>query len=235
MLELKKPKLLVIAPHPDDEVIGCGGLIQKIKQKAGKVYVLFLTVGDTDDFSKKRSSSESERKLEVERVAKFLDYDDYKIAFTGNKYHLKLDILGQKALMDVIERENSVSIEKIKPNIVAFPSFSSYNQDHRLAAYAAHASLRTSSKEKHFVNTVISYECPADFWTITQKSQINCFLPFSKDEFDKKIEALKLYSSQWREYPSSRSQKTLTALALLRGSECNCEFAEGFSLYREIF
>src|SRR3990167_4258794 len=48
-MDFKKQKLLVIAPHPDDEVIGCGGLIAKIKDAGGQVYVLFLTVGDTRD------------------------------------------------------------------------------------------------------------------------------------------------------------------------------------------
>ena len=50
MFDFKGQKLLVIAPHPDDEVIGCAGLIQKIKNGGGKVFVLFLTVGDTNDF-----------------------------------------------------------------------------------------------------------------------------------------------------------------------------------------
>ncbi|KKR86620.1 MAG: hypothetical protein UU34_C0012G0018 [Candidatus Curtissbacteria bacterium GW2011_GWA1_41_11] len=52
-MDFKKQKLLVIAPHPDDEVIGCGGLIAKIKDAGGQVYVLFLTVGDSRDFTSK--------------------------------------------------------------------------------------------------------------------------------------------------------------------------------------
>src|SRR3989344_9283508 len=82
---LIKQRLLVVAPHPDDEVIGCGGLIQKIKEGSGKVYILFLTVGETRDFSKKGISSLATRKKEIEKVAKFLQYDDYDIALEGEQ------------------------------------------------------------------------------------------------------------------------------------------------------
>jgi len=115
-------KLLVIAPHPDDEVIGCGGLIQKVKKAGGKVYVIFLTNGTTNDFSKNGPSTENERDEEIKKVSKFLDFDDYHIAFEGNDFHLKLDTIGQKKIMDMIERESPISIEKIKPTIVVFPS-----------------------------------------------------------------------------------------------------------------
>ena len=128
---LKNQKLLIVSPHPDDEAIGCGGTIAKVKQEGGKVYVLFLTVGSTKDFSKIGKSTLFQREREVKHVAAFLQFDDYHIAFPGDKYHLKLDIIGQHRLMDVIERESSVSIENIKPTMVAFPSFASYNQDHR--------------------------------------------------------------------------------------------------------
>ena len=93
-------KLLVIAPHPDDEVIGCGGLIQKVKKAGGKVYVIFLTNGTTNDFSKNGPSTENERDEEIKKVSKFLDFDDYHIAFEGNDFHLKLDTIGQKKIME---------------------------------------------------------------------------------------------------------------------------------------
>ncbi|MDP2692851.1 MAG: PIG-L family deacetylase, partial [bacterium] len=121
MLKFGPQRLLVIAPHPDDEVIGCGGLIKKIKDENGKVYVLYMTVGDTKDFSKKGFSSLNERLKEIDAVAKYLKVDGWDIALPGDDYHLKLDTLGQKALMDIIERESKVSIEKIKPTIVVFP------------------------------------------------------------------------------------------------------------------
>jgi len=236
MFEPKKQKLLVIAPHPDDEVLGCGGLVKKIKDAGGKVYVLFLTVGDTRDFSKKGLSTGKERKREIEKVAKLLKIDNYHLVFEGDDYHLKLDLVGQKTLMGIIERESVVSIEKVKPTIVAYPSPSSYNQDHRIARIATHAALRPSAtSDKHFVQMVLSYEEPADIWRLQNQPEPNLLVPLTKNEFNSKLAALKLYRSQLRPFPNPRSAKAIKALAMLRGSQCGQEFAEGFRLYRAIF
>ena len=232
-MDFKKQKLLVIAPHPDDEVIGCGGLIAKIKDAGGKVYVLFLTVGDTRDFTKEGLSTAKERIAEIEAVAKFLKYDNWDLAFKGNDYHLQLDTLGQKALMDVIERDSTLAIEKVKPTIIAFTSFQSYNQDHRIAAFSAHASARPQPKgAKHFVETVISYEEPADGWTLMKNPDPNFFVELSESNLAAKENAVSLYKSQDRPAPSVRSQETIRALSQLRGSQCGVTYAEGFTAYR---
>jgi len=233
MVNVKNQRLLIIAPHPDDEIIGCGGLIQKIKDKGGKVFVLFLTVGDTQDFSKTRKSSAIKRKKEIEKVASFLKYDKYDIALEGERYHLKLDLLGQKKLMDIIERESTVAIEKVKPTIIAFPSFYSYNQDHRVAAEATFAAVRPSNREaKHFIPTVLSYEEPADLWNKTQQILPNVFVPITEKETSIKLKAMHFYRSQLRMFPNLRSSKALQTLAVLRGAQAGREFAEAFVNYR---
>lgn len=235
MIDFRHQRLLVIAPHPDDEVIGCGGLIRKIKNYGGKVYVLFLTVGDTEDFSEKGLSTEDERKTEIEIVSQFLKIDNCHLAFAGNNNHLKLDTVGQKALMDMIERKSIVSIEKVKPTMIAFPSSLSYNQDHRIVALATHAALRpTSGKNKHLVDMVLSYEEAADKWTLHNQPEPNLFIKLTKAELDAKIKALSLYISQLRFTPSLRATKTLRALAVLRGAQSGSHLAEGYNSYRII-
>lgn len=233
MLDFKNQRLLVIAPHPDDEVIGCGGLIQKVKDAGGHVFVLFLTVGTTRDFTKKGLSTGSERKKEIEAVSRFLKFDNYDLVFYGDRYHLRLDTLGQKALMEVIERKSKVSIEKIKPSMVAFPSTVSYNQDHRIVACAAHASLRpAASKNKHFVSCALAYEEPADEWTLKHIDTPDFFIKLERENVEKKIEAVKLYKSQSRDWPNLRSPEAIRQYAALRGALCGCDFAEGFVLKR---
>ncbi len=235
MLDFRKQKLLVIAPHPDDEVVGCGGLIKRIKDEGGKVYVLFLTVGDTKDFSKKGISFGKEREKEIESVARFLKFNDYRIAFKGNNYHLKLDILGQKALMDVIERDCPVAIEIVKPTIVAFPSPFSYNQDHRIAAAAAHASLRSAPKDdKHFVPLVLSYEEPSDGWTFHSQPELNFFVELDEKDIIVKQKAMQLYASQDRINNNPRSIEILKNLSELRGSQIGAKQAEAFFAHRII-
>lgn len=233
MVRLTGQKLLVIAPHPDDEVIGCGGLIKKIKDSGGQVYVLYMTVGDTKDFSKKGFSSTDERLKEIKKVVKLLKIDGWDMAFLGNDYHLKLDLLGQKALMDKIERESKVSIEKIKPTVVAYPSPTSYNQDHRLVAQASHASLRPAP-DKHTVETVLIYEEPADSWTFKRSFEPNFFVSLTNDQLNAKIRALKLYRSQLRSAPNLRSSQILKVWAKQRGALCGSQLAEGYRILRAI-
>lgn len=234
MADLKNERLLVIAPHPDDEVIGCGGLIKKIKENGGKVFVLFLTNGDTKDFSKEGYSSQEKRDEEISSVAKFLEYDDWEIAFEGNDYHLKLDRLGQLSLMEAIERTSRVSIQNIKPTIIATPSHYSYNQDHRAAAEAVHAALRPSPKgSKHLVAKIIAYEESVDTWSLREQTQPNFYVFLTKAQLKAKLDAMDKYTSQVREYPNMRSSKILESLAVLRGSVIGEEYAEAYHIIKD--
>ena len=233
MFNLQRQRLLVIAPHPDDEVLGCGGLMYKIKQNKGNVYVLFLTVGGTQDFSQKGRSSIKEREREIKHVAKYLHIDEYAIAFPGDQYHLKLDMLGQYQLIQHIERISPVSLERVKPTIVLIPSPYSYNQDHVIAATAAHTSLRpTEPLTKHFVSNVLAFEVPADGWTLHEARQPNFFLPLTPKEIKIKSKALRLYSSQYRPPLNPRSPEAIETLAALRGTQCQSPYAEAYHVYR---
>ncbi len=232
-MDLTHKKLLVISPHPDDEVLGCAGLIQKVKKGGGKVYILYLTVGDTRDFSEKGSSTKSERLREIDKVAKYLKVDKFHIGFPGDKYHLKLDAHGQHEVMKLVERDSPVSVEKIKPDMVVFPSLYSYNQDHTLTAKAIHAALRpTEFNSKHFVKNVFAFEVPADGWSLYEQRVPNLFLSLTKSEMNVKIHALKLYESQYRPHPNPRSAEAVEALALFRGTHTMSKYAEAFHIIR---
>jgi len=235
MLSWKHQKLLIIAPHPDDEVIGCGGVAVKIKEAGGKVYVLFLTVGDTNDFSGSGFSSKKERLQEIQRVSDYLEFDDYTVAFAGNNHHLRLDQEAQLKLISTIEYESRLSIEKIRPTTIMFPSSTSYNQDHRATAQAAFAACRPASRQyKYQPDMVFSYEVVADQWNLEKLFSPNLFVQLSSKQLDRKIKALKLYQSQLRLRANPRSPKALHGLAALRGAQCGSNFAEAFYLHRVV-
>lgn len=235
MLSLKKEVLLVIAPHPDDEVIGCAGLIQQVKSHGGRTYVQFLTNGKTRDFSKKGTSTSEERAREIQRVAAFLKYDGFHVAWDDNSRHLQLDVHGQKAVMQLIERESPLAIETIHPTVIAFPGMTSYNQDHRIASRAIHATLRPAeSGSKYYVPTVLMYEMPADQWTLESIQPPNFFIPMTRTQMNKKTQALNLYTSQTRPSPNPRSNESIQALARLRGSQCRSFWAEAFVSLRQV-
>ncbi len=235
MLELTNKKLLIISPHPDDEVLGCGGLIKKIKSNGGKVYVLFLTVGDTDDYRKEGMSSGSERVREIETVAKYLKYDDYHIAFHGNQYHLKLDNIPQLEIMKELEN-GRLSLNKIKPDIVATPYFSDYNQDHRAATMALFGATRpTPDDQKPLQRVILGYESvPTAGWWDSTAAKMNFYLPLTEKELQAKMKGLELYTSQVRLGNHPRALASVQKLAAMRGIESGSSAAEAFYSYRMI-
>lgn len=235
MVGLKNQRLLVIAPHPDDEVLGCGGMIKRIKDNQGKVYVLFMTVGNTQDFSKKGSSTFRQRILEIEKAAKFLKYDDYSIAFPGDSFHLKMDKIPQLELISAIER-GPFSISSLNPTIIVTPQPSDYNQDHRAVAQAVISATRPVPQElKSQVPLILGYEfSPTALWSVSPLNIPNFFVSLSEADLAAKVKAMELYSSQIRNGSHTRSSRTIKSLAYLRGSQCGLVAAEAFFNYRTL-
>ena len=97
-MNLEKEKLLVISPHADDEVMGCFGLINKIKNGGGKVYVQILSLGGFDKIEGTRITKE-EWKNEVTKVSKFLNIDKYEIA-NFNDEIIHIDTMPQQELIE---------------------------------------------------------------------------------------------------------------------------------------
>jgi len=235
-MDLSKQTLLVIAPHPDDEVLTCGGLIKKIKNKGGKVYVLFLTNGYMKDFSEKGFSSQDERKKEIEKVAHILEIDGWKIAFPGNDYHMKLDTIPQIEIITNIEKGDRISIEEVRPTIIATTQHADYNQDHRATNLAVLSATRPAPKKyKHRTHLVIGYEFTATVnWGPEPFLQRNLYIPLTRAELDAKKDAMASYTSQVREGPHTRNLDQIEYLARVRGASCGEELAESYHIYRHI-
>lgn len=232
MANLKDQKLLIVSPHPDDEVLGCGGLIKRIKDAGGKVYVLFITVGDTQEYSKQGVSNGHERISEIEKVAKYLKYDNYQILFPGNTFHLRLDSIPQIELVSKIEE----SLNRIKPTIVAMPQPVDYNQDHRTTAQALISATRPSPSDfKPFQKIVLAYESvPVANWGHTKVDNPNFFVELTEGELKTKLKALSMYKSQVRKGAHPRSLRSMKNLAHYRGMQCGINTAEAYISYRNV-
>lgn len=228
---LQNQRLLVIAPHPDDEVLGCSGLIAQVKKNGGKVFVLIVTVGDVKQYG--GESKSNTRLEEVKQVMNFLKVDGYEVALVGEEYHLKLDTLPKKQMIDLIEKDSKVSILKTKPTIVAIPSISSTNQDHIAVFDAALAACRPALKEfREYPHIVLSYETPLNSWA-RRGFVPNAYVDIS-EFIDVKIKALSLYKSQVQKYPHPRSLEGIRKIAEFRGNEICAKAAEGFIVHRFI-
>lgn len=233
VLDSAAARLLVIAPHPDDEVIGCGGLIKRVKDGGGAVFVHVLTVGDTADACHGRVSTARQRQDEAAAVAGFLGVDDYEVSLIGNRFHLRLDQMPQVELIALIEKTSRVSIGKVKPTTVVLPEIRSYNQDHRAIATATMTALRPCvGRTRHMPGTVMTYEQLADHWTLDDPPQPNVFVGLTDEQLAAKLAALDLYESQHRESPDPRATDALASLARFRGAQSGLGLAEAFSCLR---
>jgi LmbE family N-acetylglucosaminyl deacetylase len=233
MWKLESLTALVIAPHPDDEVFGCGGLIHRLKSSGSKVYVLYMTVGTTADFSARGRSTAEERIAEIDRVAAFLRFDGYRVALPGDDYHLKLDAVPGVELVHIVER-GELSLESLRPDIVLTPALADYNQDHRAVHEATMAALRPGAPEhKAFAPLVLTYELPCSQWNLADTaSSPGLFVSLDQDALNGKLAALELYRSQLKSSRSPLSLQGAEVLARYRGLQCGASAAEAFHIRR---
>ncbi len=229
MLNLNKQRLLAIAPHPDDEVLGCGGLIKRVKDGGGSVFVLFMTVGDTKDYSAKGLSTKTERIREIESVAKSLGFE-YAIALAGNGYHLQLDHVPQLKLIGLVEKY----IHEFKPTILATTMAEDYNQDHRACAEAVFAATRpTPLTDKYNPSVVLGYRSVfTAAWAEPQLSNLSFHLELNTADLAAKSRALGLYTSQVRGKGHQRTPKAVEKISNVLGLAAGVEFAESYMVYR---
>lgn len=233
-MKITYERALVIAPHPDDEVFGCGGTIRRLRENGAEVYVMYVTVGTTQDRSAKGESTSAQRTAEVERVARYLDFNGYDFALPGDEYHLQLDSIPQKELIRAIEVGSEVSLERIRPDIVLTPSASDYNQDHRAVSHATLTAARPASRKlKHFQPLILSYELPYHQWNVAEaQPSPSVLIRLEEDDLAAKLEALSLYASQLKDPSNPLSLRGVEAMARFRGLQCDATAAEAFQLAR---
>ena len=196
-------KNLVIAPHVDDEVLGCGGILDST------FFVYFCGV---DLF---HVVSKDERLKEVEAVSKFLGY-----SYTIN--HLsEVNNYNMRNFINIFQ----YIINLYKPTRVFIPH-SSYNQDHQEIYKASMVALRPHDRN-HCVPQVLEYEMVDCFWE-NAKYDVNYFVPI---DIKKKLVANRLHKSQVRQH---RNEEFIKAVAVIRGNQSNCSFAEAFVVKRWI-
>jgi N-acetylglucosamine malate deacetylase 1 len=226
MFNCKNQKLLVIAPHADDEILGCGGLMSKIKEEGGEVYVLIFNVGSV--VQKENNKATELWKKETKNAMDFLKVDDYETIFDSAEDNRYLDSKPLHSIIKVIESESKVSLNKIKPDIVAIPTNHSHHQDHVQVFNACVAALRPMRTP--IPDVVISYEAPEHSrWSTTGAFEPNTFVNIDKF-LANKIEGFYKYESQVRK--GQRDKHTITAQAAYRGSEVGMKYCEAYSMHR---
>jgi len=219
-------KVLVIAPHPDDEVLGVGGTIAKFASMGDEIYVVIVTKGYPPLFSEEmviRGREEALKAHELLGVKKTFFLDKFPAA--------KLDTIPHSE----INAELTNMIQMLKPDILFIPFNGDIHLDHQLVFLSSLVAVRPNGNFSP--KCIFAYETLSETnWNapyLTPGFIPNVFVDIS-DFIDRKIQAMKLYQSQLKPFPHERSIESLQALATLRGSTIGVRAAEAFVLIREI-
>ena len=215
-------KVLIIAPHPDDEVLGCGGTVAKHTKRGDEVYLCIVTKAYAPDWSEEFLKN---RPKEIERANKILGI---KRTYFLDYPTIKLDTIPQKELNEAIYKV----VNEVNPDILYFPHKGDLNKDHRLVF---ESSLVAARPANHKVKRILSYETlsETEWGQPIEPFTPNVYINIS-ETFERKIEAMKAYESELKQYPHPRSLEIVEALAKKRGSEVGVKFAEAFTLIKEI-
>jgi LmbE family N-acetylglucosaminyl deacetylase len=224
-------KILIIAAHPDDEVLGCGGLIAKNIRKKNKIRVIFLAEGITARYSKKEINSPKVLKKSNKRndnailALKELGLKKSEI-FLSTKPSCRLDDFNQLDIIKIIEKH----IKDFKPNEIFTHWHSDTNIDHRIVY---EATMTASRPVYNFnIDLIASYEVLSSTeWNFRESFNPNYFEDIS-EFMDNKIKAIKLYKDELKFYPHSRSIKSIKSLSNYRGVQSGYRNAEAFNIIK---
>ena len=230
---LKQQRLLVVAPHADDETAGAGGLIARVKAAGGKAFVMVLSTGELDHFDGKSGTTHgTTRAQELAEAMKVLEVDDFEIVMENSKQHLQLDVIPRMELTNLIERKARLSTQNTDPTMIVFPA-PSYNQDHEAVYKAGITACRPHLHEhKSFQRFVLVADAPQLAWSIPPHFRPNFYVDLPDPFLDLKIKAFECHVSQLRPAPSPASAEALRKLAHMRGGEISMKAAEAFDCYR---
>ena len=214
-------KILVIAPHPDDETLGCGGSLFRHRQEGDELSWVIVT-GISEETG--RPEKEVKRRdAEIDATAKKYGFEN---VFNFCLPTTKMDTL---PLSELINKITDV-YKKVEPEIIYSPFIYDVHTDHEFVARAAQSTLKWFRYP--YIRKVLMYETPSETEFNFMEQRMFCpnvYVDIS-DYLEEKIETMKIYVTEIGEFPFPRSEKTIRSLAAFRGSQSGYEAAEAFEL-----
>lgn len=214
-------KILVFAPHNDDEVLGVGGTIAKYSKQGHDVCICEVT-------SRFTNGHISSIRQEAEEAHKILGITE--------SYFLDLPVIGLRHFpTDEINSKILNVVKSVNPDIVFIPHKGDMNFDHAEVTYSAMVALRPTIVPD--LKEILAYETLSETeWNLPTVD--NAFIPNVyvdiSSTIDIKLDAMKCYGSQLKKFPHPRSLEAIKSLSMYRGSTICVHHAESFMMIRSI-
>ncbi len=220
-------KVLVVAVHPDDETLGCGGTLLKHKAQGDEIYWLVVT----NAIKNHPLNFKEDIILQRDKLV-----DDVSHAYGFNeaiKMYLPTQMLHAVDLKDFVVKVDEV-FKRIQPNVIYMPFRGDVHSDHRVTFDAVYSC--TKSFRKPYINQIYMIEAlsETEFSPAVPSSSFvpNVYVDIT-DFMDKKMEIMSIYDKELMQEPYPRSLSSIKALARVRGSRAGVMYAEAFQLLYE--
>jgi len=222
--------VLVVAAHPDDELLGEGGTVRLLANHNKIVRAVILVEGQTSRSDKREETKQSvisELRENARNAAKEAGFSSIDFCgFPDNR-------LDSVDLLDIIKTVSKY-IEKYHPDTIFTHHHGDLNVDHRRVCEAVLTACRPVGK--YGVERIYAFETPSSTeWNYIYENPFQPTVFFDvTDTIEAKIRGMSCYPSESTQYPHPRSPEALRALAQYRGSNVGCHYAEAFELLREV-
>ena len=218
--------ILVVAPHPDDETLGCGGTLLRHKADGDILYWLIMTKITIE--SGYTHAQIDNRKNVISKVSQSYGFDSI---FQAKFPTTSLDVVPMKSLVEYV----SNVFNKVKPDTVYVPFNGDVHTDHQYVFDAVSACVKPFRYP--FVKSVLAYQTLSETEYNLQPGicgfKPNTWVDIS-EHLEQKIKIMRMYSGEMGKHPFPRSEKNLRAQAIVEGARAGKDFAEGFILLQEI-
>ncbi len=223
--------ILVVAAHPDDEVLGCGGTIARLTQKGQDVNVAILGEGITSRYAQRDQADKTRVEALCDCSRQVAEMLGVKALFT---YDLPDNRFDTVPLLDVIKVVEEL-VQRVQPREI----YTHHNGDLNIDHVVVHRAVLTATRPTVGcpVRDVYAFEVPSSTdWALGQFQPVfqpNVFVDIS-DVLPAKLQAMALYASETRPFPHPRASEALQATAKRWGAVVGVEYAEAFELLRSL-
>ena len=225
-------KILVVASHPDDEILGAGGTIHKCSTHlSSEAKAIILSKGVASRLNKDNETLQEEIKRnehDIKRATSIVGFKEVEVFDLPDN---EFDTVSLLSVVKIIEQE----INSFEPDMILTHHNYDLNVDHRITSQA----VMTASRPIDNNLQIVSFETPSSTeWQFPDNHlsfNPNLFIKLEKDSIEAKMDAIDAYTGEVRDYPHPRSPLALEVIAKRWGTVIGSPFAEAFRVHRLIF